>query len=655
MSKTGKRLLAVLVLLLLAALALGAVFFTQRRNFMESELSIGPVRDAALQWQPDGAVHLDWPGEKGGDRYYLEVRARNETDGQTLYSTLSSESECLLPASLPREEPLEIRIFARSTWEMLGRREEKLCSDPIILDVCLACPAAEEPAVVCDGENKTAVLTWKGREEDRYRLMFRRNGEEPRLLRELTGTSAVLRLGETGDIPMPQHGDIYAFRLEACREAPGLSYPGTLSEEVSFTREDLLGVDLNLRCTSEDDSSFLLRWDETKGESYLVQRMDREGPWQTVAEIPAGDERAYFTGHLPPFGEYRFRVSAAGGQAQTEGGNAVQAEEACVSTSATLAYAAAWCLTELDIYGDAARQEKIGTLSPDRAACVLGEEDGSLRIGTPAFTGYVDANLCMIDLTDYIGGLCDYRITNSVASIYTVHGVPMENMTGKVITGYESVALPEGGYLVPLLYPAAQKLIAAALALGEDGYRLRIYDSFRPHIATRAVYDQATKILDDPVSEEEGALTYRQLMTGGSYSLWDFLAAGISKHNRGIAVDVALLDAASGEELRMQSDIHDLSWYAATANNDANAAMLSGYMRAAGFGTLFSEWWHFQDMETLNSLDPPYRSQGVTPEGWRRDDRGWRYRCADGSFARGETRELDGVSYAFGEDGYLLP
>ena len=655
MSKTGKRLLAVLVLLLLAALALGAVFFTQRRNFMESELSIGQARDAALQWQPDGAVHLDWPGEKGGDRYYLEVRARNETDGQTLYSTLSSESECLLPASLPREEPLEIRIFARSTWEMLGRREEKLCGDPIILDVCLACPAAEEPAVVCDGENKTAVLTWKGREEDRYRLMFRRNGEEPRLLRELSGTSALLRLGDTGDIPMPQHGDIYAFRLEACREAPGLSYPGTLSEEVSFTREDLLGVDLNLSCTSEDDSSFLLRWDETKGESYLVQRMDREGPWQTVAEIPAGDERAYFTGHLPPFGEYRFRVSAAGGQAQTEEGNAVQAEEACVSTSATLAYAAAWCLTELDIYGDAARQEKIGTLSPDRAACVLGEENGSLRIGTPAFTGYVDASMCMIDLPDYIGSLCDYRITNSVASIYTVHGVPMENMTGKVITGYESVALPEGGYLVPLLYPAAQKLIAAALALGEDGYRLRIYDSFRPHIATRAVYDQATKILDDPVSEEEGALTYRQLMTGGSYSLWDFLAAGISKHNRGIAVDVALLDAASGEELRMQSDIHDLSWYAATANNDANAAMLSGYMRAAGFGTLFSEWWHFQDMETLNSLDPPYRSQGVTPEGWRRDDRGWRYRCADGSFVRGETRELDGVSYAFGEDGYLLP
>ena len=160
--------------------------------------------------------------------------------------------------------------------------------------------------------------------------------------------------------------------------------------------------------------------------------------------------------------------------------------------------------------------------------------------------------------------------------------------------------------------------------------------------------------MEEPVSDEEDALTYRQLMTGDSYSLWDFLAAGISKHNRGIAVDVALVDIATGEELRMQSDIHDLSWHAATAYNDANAAMLAGYMRAAGFGTLFSEWWHFQDMETLNSLEPPYRSQGVTPEGWRRDDRGWRYRCADGSFLMGEAREIDGSVWSFGEDGYLL-
>ena len=161
--------------------------------------------------------------------------------------------------------------------------------------------------------------------------------------------------------------------------------------------------------------------------------------------------------------------------------------------------------------------------------------------------------------------------------------------------------------------------------------------------------------MDEPVSDEEGALTYRELMTGDRYSLWDFLAAGVSKHNRGIAVDVELLHIEDRTALKMQSEIHDLSWHASTANNDANAKMLADYMRAAGFGTLFSEWWHFQDMETLDSLDPPYRSSGITPEGWRKDDRGWRYRCADGSFLMGETREIDGAAYTFGEDGYLLP
>jgi D-alanyl-D-alanine dipeptidase len=455
---------------------------------------------------------------------------------------------------------------------------------------------------------------------------------------------------------MPLRGDTYAFWLEAYREEPGVRNPGVSTEEAAFTREDLLGVTLNLSCTAEDDSSWLLRWDETKGERYLVQRMDgAEGTWQTVAEVPAGEERVFFTGHLPPFGEFRFRVSAEGGQVQPDGPCAVMPEEASASTAATLANAAAWSVTELGLYADAQRQEKIGVLPMDRAVCVLGEENGSLLVGTPAGSAYVDANYCMIDLPDYVGDLCEYRITNSVASIYMVHGVPMENMTGEIITGYEAVALPDGGYLAPLLYPTAQKLIAAALALEADGYRLRIYDSFRPHIATRAVYDQAMKLMEEPVSDEEDALTYRQLMTGDSYSLWDFLAAGISKHNRGIAVDVALVDIATGEELRMQSDIHDLSWHAATAYNDANAAMLAGYMRAAGFGTLFSEWWHFQDMETLNSLEPPYRSQGVTPEGWRRDDRGWRYRCADGSFLTGEAREIDGSVWSFGEDGYLLP
>ncbi len=654
MSKTAKWLLGAFLLLLAAALAVGGVFLKQRRDFRDAELTMGAERELSLAHREDGGADLRWPGEQGKDRYYVEVRPAGDPAGEPLYSALCSEPGCTLPAALPQREPLELRVYARTSWEMLGHEETRLCGDPISMPVFLACPAAEELSVSVDEGGQQAVFSWTGLADNSYRFYVSRDGGEPQLLGTLTGESASVTFGEGGGLPVPERGETFRFWLEAFREKPGLRYPGVSSETVSVVREDLLGVTLDLRCEREDDSSFRLSWEETKGESYAVLRQEEDGSWTTLAEIPAGEERVYHTGHLPPFSSSVYRVEARGGQVQPSGPCAVEPEEASVSTGAALAYAAAWGLEELDIFADPEGREKIGTLPLDRAACVLGEENGFLKIGTPALCGYVDASRCMVYLPDYIGGLCEYRITNSVASIYTVHGVPIESMTGKVITGYEAVALPGGGYLAPLLYPTAQKLIAAALALAEDGYRLRIYDSFRPHEATRSVYDLALEIMDEPVSEEEGALTYRELMTGDRYSLWDFLAAGISKHNRGIAVDVALVRIEDGTELKMQSDIHDLSWHASTAANDANADMLSRYMRAAGFGTLFSEWWHFQDMETLNSLDPPYRSRGITPEGWRKDDVGWRYRCSDGSYLAGETREIDGVDYTFGEDGYLV-
>ncbi len=654
MSKAAKWILGILIVALAAALALGGAFFTQRRRFMASELTMGPLRDAVLERLADGSVRLDWQGDPGEDRYLLEVYAAEApAEAGPLFSALCDRSQCDLPGSLPQSEPLELRVYARSSWRMLGREEVRLCADPLRFLCRLACPSAEGLTLEADAERLEALLRWSGMEGNAYRLYVRRGEDAPQLLETLTGESALIRFGEGGVLPMPERGESYTFWLEAFRETPELRYPGEASECVDLTREDLLGVTLGLQCLPLDDSSFRLTWQETKGEAYAVLRQEGGGTWTAAAEIPAGEALTFDTGHLPPFGEYRFRVEARGGQA--EGPDAVAPEEAAVATGATLAYAAAWGLEELDIFASPDGLEKIGTLPFDRAACVLGEENGYLRIGTPEGFGYVDENRCMIDLPDYIGGLCEYRITNSVSSIYTVHGYFLEGMTGEVITGYEHVALPEGGYLAPLLYPTAQKLVAAALALREDGYRLRIYDSFRPHAATRAVYDQALELMELPVSEEEGAPTYREVMTGDKYSLWDFLAAGISKHNRGIAVDVELLRIEDGTALKMQSGIHDLSWHASTANNDDHAALLSSYMRAAGFGTLFSEWWHFQDMETLNSLEPPYRSRGITPEGWRGDDRGWRYRCADGSFLSGETREIDGRSYTFGEDGYLLP
>ena len=78
-------------------------------------------------------------------------------------------------------------------------------------------------------------------------------------------------------------------------------------------------------------------------------------------------------------------------------------------------------------------------------------------------------------------------------------------------------------------------------------------------------------------------------------------------------------------------------------------------MTGAGFGGLTSEWWHFQDNEAVAAHSPANRWAGVTPEGWRRDDTGWRYRLPDGAYCASTEKNIDGSVCRFDENGYLAP
>ena len=103
----------------------------------------------------------------------------------------------------------------------------------------------------------------------------------------------------------------------------------------------------------------------------------------------------------------------------------------------------------------------------------------------------------------------------------------------------------------------------------------------------------------------------------------------------------------------MQSEIHDLSWYSETYLNNLNAELLESYMSAVGMNGLNSEWWHFQDDKTRESIGlNSALDQGVSPEGWTQDDGGWRYRRADGTFVRSAELTVDGRTYAFDAQGY---
>lgn len=122
---------------------------------------------------------------------------------------------------------------------------------------------------------------------------------------------------------------------------------------------------------------------------------------------------------------------------------------------------------------------------------------------------------------------------------------------------------------------AALLRTAASLA-ARLGYRLRILDAFRPAEAQWRLWT----FLPDP--------TYIADPRRGS------------PHSMGAAVDLTLVEAATGAELDMGTgfdDMRPLSWHGCTDVSplaQRNRAVLLGIMTAAGFDFYRNEWWHYQ-------------------------------------------------------------
>lgn len=124
----------------------------------------------------------------------------------------------------------------------------------------------------------------------------------------------------------------------------------------------------------------------------------------------------------------------------------------------------------------------------------------------------------------------------------------------------------------------AQKLAHAQRLLAASGYRLILWDSYRPESVQRQMWAVLpdTRYVADP-------------------------AVG-SKHSRAAAVDVSLADL-DGQQLEMPTD-HDFfgpeaspSWPHHPQEIKRRAAILADAMRAAGFFQGTTEWWHFVDTE----------------------------------------------------------
>ena len=134
--------------------------------------------------------------------------------------------------------------------------------------------------------------------------------------------------------------------------------------------------------------------------------------------------------------------------------------------------------------------------------------------------------------------------------------------------------------------PAAAALRAVKQYLEKQGLGLKVWDAYRPYRVTEAMWEP----IRDP----------------------DYVAdpAKGSRHNRGAAVDVTLVDQ-NGYELQMPTGYDDFTPRAAHDSTDVsrqaliNRKVLREVMERHGFDPLPSEWWHydFRGWERFELMD----------------------------------------------------
>lgn len=138
-----------------------------------------------------------------------------------------------------------------------------------------------------------------------------------------------------------------------------------------------------------------------------------------------------------------------------------------------------------------------------------------------------------------------------------------------------------GAQIYTLAKAYARKPVAAALASAQNdfnklGYTIKIYDAYRPYSAT---------------------VKFFEIMKGDTL----YVASPYkgSKHNRGCALDMTLVDLKTKQELKMptayDSPVKE-SWPTAPVTDPEikkNRETLISIMEKNGFRVYETEWWHF--------------------------------------------------------------
>ncbi len=167
------------------------------------------------------------------------------------------------------------------------------------------------------------------------------------------------------------------------------------------------------------------------------------------------------------------------------------------------------------------------------------------------------------------------------------------NFVGERVDGYEEpVAL--------LTMEAARALKSVSKELNVQGYRLKIFDAYRPARAVKHFVLWGIEDLDLRMKPFFYPALEKQELFAKGY------IASQSGHSRGSTVDLTLLDMRTGKEVDMGSpfdlfsEVSHPDYRGVSAEQYQNRMLLQKAMLRNGFLPIDCEWWHF----TLK--DEPY-------------------------------------------------
>ncbi|MBQ3327372.1 MAG: M15 family metallopeptidase [Clostridia bacterium] len=178
-------------------------------------------------------------------------------------------------------------------------------------------------------------------------------------------------------------------------------------------------------------------------------------------------------------------------------------------------------------------------------------------------------------LSDYVPGI-----------VQEIRYYSTYNFVGDRIDGYEEpVAI--------LSKEAARALKGVANEANAMGYRLKIFDAYRPARAVRHFVFWGIEDLDLRMKPFFYPQLEKQVLFQRGY------IAKESSHSRGSTVDLTLLDMGTGKEVDMGSpfDLFDPISHPdcreVTDEQYDNRMLLQNLMVRAGFDPIDCEWWHF--------------------------------------------------------------